>query len=302
MEVFFIAQLIKLRDYVSRYEWNPYHYPSHYIKIKKENWNKLYELWMNENKEQESELTDGHIASTFQKLKSLITSNQDDKEVQDNELLPESELELKHYFLDRLFPFQLKWATSTVTEVSFIDQKYHADDILKFFLQRFPDIYFVMYYPIFNIKQAPIDAEIILISPIGIDIIYLLENNEEVRYLAGDERTWMMDTLNQETTIMSPLISLKRTEHIIKSILNARSLSFPIHKTVLSQKNNIVFSSEPYNTSIVGKFQFETWFNKKRQLRSTLKNQQLKVIEALLSYCLTTATKRPEWEEETGFF
>lgn len=159
-----------------------------------------------------------------------------------------------------------------------------------------------MYNPIFNIKQAPIDGEIILISPRGIEIISILENSEKVRYLAGDDKTWVQDTIDKETAIMSPLIGLKRSEHIIKSILNTEELAFPIHKTILSRTNNIVFSSEPYNTSVIGKFQFEEWFTEKRKLKSTLKRQQLKVTELLLKYCLTTATKRPEWNEDTNTF
>lgn len=302
MEVLDIAQLIKLRDYISRYEWNPYHYPSQYIKLKKDNWNKLYNIWNNQNDEKLLETTDLKEISTFAKLKSFIKQDGSEEEVQTEHTLPESEIELKHYFLDNLFPLQLKWATSTVKDVSYFDSKYHNDQTLKFFLQRFPDIYFLMYNPIFNIKQAPVDGEIVLISPIGIEIISMLESDEGTRYLAGDERTWIKDSVYKETNIMSPLIGLKRTEHIIKSILSAEELTYPIQKIILSRKNNIVFSSEPYNTSIIGKYQFEEWFAKKRKLKSTLKSQQIKVIESLLKYCLTTATKRPEWEKDTGVF
>lgn len=33
-----MAQLVKLIDYVTRYEVQPFHYPSQYIRLKQENW------------------------------------------------------------------------------------------------------------------------------------------------------------------------------------------------------------------------------------------------------------------------
>ena len=47
-----LAQLIKLRDYISRYEMNPYHYPTQFIRLKRENWQKLIDMWEQENMEQ----------------------------------------------------------------------------------------------------------------------------------------------------------------------------------------------------------------------------------------------------------
>lgn len=273
-----MAQLIKLKDYVSRYEWNAFRYPSRYIRLKQDNWDGLYDIWRNS----------AHKDNVDKQSRPILM---------DSELLPESEIELRQYFLDMLFPLQLKWATSTVTDVSFIDKKHHYDDTLKYFLQRFPDIYLMMYYPIFNINKTTIDGEIILISPIGIEIIYLMEDSPQATILAGDDRTWMIERGITESKVISPLIALKRTEHIIKRILNTEKIDFAINKLVISRTNNIVFSSEPYNTKIIGKFQFEKWFTEKRQLRSSLKGLQLKAVEALLKHCLTTSIKRPEWEE-----
>src|SRR5690625_4091912 len=70
---------------------------------------------------------------------------------------PRSREQLTRYFLNELSPFQLKWATSTISQTSFIDPSYNDDPTLKHFLQRFPDIYLLMYYPVFTIKNAPID-------------------------------------------------------------------------------------------------------------------------------------------------
>lgn len=293
-----MAQLIKLKDYISRYEWNAYRYPSQYIRLKQENWEKLFELWLERDNVMEERPTDSGKTSGFAKFRPFMKQNDEPEDVVTTaDLLPTTETGLRQYFLNKLLPFQIRWATSTVTDVSFTDQDYRNDETLKYFLQRFPDIYMLMYYPIFNIKHAPVDGEIILINPFGIDIIHLLEFDEETVIMAGDDRTWNIETKNREETIISPLIALKRTDHIIKRILYTEQVEFPVNKIVLSRTNHIVFSSEPYQTKIIGKFQHDQWFKNKRELKSSLKGDQLKAIEALLKYCLTTSIKRPEWEE-----
>ncbi|MEC5421880.1 NERD domain-containing protein [Virgibacillus sp. C22-A2] len=299
-----MAQLIKLQDYVSRYEWNAFRYPSQYIRLKQENWKKLNYLWNNPEENVEDESNAAETATKLSWWKSLIRKENEQEEVhqQQKEQLPDTESELKQYFLDKLLLIQLKWATSTVTDLSFIDKTYYNNSTLKYFLQRFPDTYLVMYYPIFNIKNAPIDGEIIVISPIGIEIIILVEENEKATIMAGEERTWTVETGQEQKRILSPLIALKRTEQIVKSILSKIDLDFPVEKTVLSRKNHIVFSNAPYNTKVVDRIGYEQWFKQKRLLVSPLKNRQLKAAEALLNHCQTTSVKRPEWEEDSNTF
>lgn len=298
-----MAQLIKLQDYISRYDWNAYRYPSQYVRLKQENWKKLHYMWMNEDEEQDEEQP--RQTSTFSKWKSFIkrgTSQAEDFSTEERDRLPKTENELKHYFLDKLFPIQLKWASSTVTDVSFMNKGYYQDDKLKFFLQRIPDTYLLMYYPIFSIKKAPIEGEIIFLSPVGIEIIYLIEKDVNTKIVANDERTWLLEGRAVQSKILSPMIALKRTEQIVKGILSKEDIDFPIKKVVLSRTNNIEFYSEPYNTKFVGKHDYENWCKRKRNLVSPLKNRQLKIAELLLKNCESTSVKRPEWEEDTNTF
>ncbi|WP_368655220.1 NERD domain-containing protein [Ornithinibacillus sp. 4-3] len=269
-----LAQLIKILDCISRYEWNVYRYPSQFIRLKQDHWNKLNRL------RQEQQHDDQSIYST----------------------LLQTEDKVKRYFLDKLFPIQMKWATSTVAEVSFLNREYYLDKKLRYLLQRFPDIYLVMYYPIFSIKKAIIDGPIIMISPIGIELITFVDRDPNQVIYASEERMWLVESLEEQDTMLNPLIELRRAEHIIKSILQANDLNFPIQKTVLSQNNNIVFHNNPYQTRLIGKLQYDKWFQEKRRLSSSLKNIQLRVAEALLKRCVTTAIRRPEWEEDEDPF
>src|SRR5699024_10482493 len=115
-----VAQLVKLRDYISRYEWDPYRYPTQYIRIKKENWQELYSLWKNNQKnykllnEETKEEAESGKHSPFSKQNFFQRNDEESWQVTGTRaregLLPHTEMELRRYFLDKLFPFQIKWA------------------------------------------------------------------------------------------------------------------------------------------------------------------------------------------------
>lgn len=296
-----MAQLIKLRDYISRYETNPFHYPTQFIRLKRENWEKLLYMWEKENEEQwraEQEESERNEKERFRWNPFFQKKTKVEDPIIFKRNLPVSKDNLRKYFLNQLFPFQLKWATSTITQVSFTDKKYYYDQRLKFFLQHFPDIYLIMYYPIFNIKKAPVDMDIIMISPVELEIISFIDEEPNAMVVVDDERTWTVDYNDMTKKIISPVISLKRTEQIVKSILKKYDLSYSIRKTVISENAHLIYTSEPYNVSLVGSNDFEQWYNDKRRLSGSLKAMQLKVMEALLEHCLSTSVRRPEWESE----
>lgn len=302
-----MAQLIKLKDYISRYEWNAYRYPSQYIRMKQDQWRNLHEMWLEQREtirvkalaEADEVEQQAKVSQFFSRIKSLLMRYQKTEETEETpSSLPENEQQLRQYFLDQLYPLQLKWASSTISDISFVDESFNNDDTLKFFLQRFPDIYLIMYYPIFELQNASVDGEIILVSPLEIEIISLLEKDQNDIIIASDERTWTVERNHEQRQMLSPLITLRRTEQIIKSILNKADVQFPIQKTVLSMKNDLIFSEEPYQTRLIGQHEFAKWFEQKRNISSPLKNAQLKSIDALLKYCISSSVRRPEWIED----
>nr|WP_116278874.1 NERD domain-containing protein [Virgibacillus dokdonensis] len=301
-----LAQLIKLQDYISRYEWNPYRYPSQFIRLKKENWLHLKEEWEKEKNSlplHETEIVDQAEQHSRWKMWKRKEKKEEVSHEEDAKLvLPETEQGLKQYYLNKLLHLQMKWATSTVTEVSFVDKNWHNDMEIKYFLQRFPDTYLILYYPIFEIKKAPVECEIILITPIGIEIISQIKEEIGSTFIAQDARTWIVEKGGHRGKLLNPHIALKRTENIIKGILSHYDLNFPITKVILAKSNPVQFVTEPFQTKIIGSHQYQDWFAQKRKITSPLKNEQLKVAECLLKHVQTTAVKRPEWEEERDSF
>ncbi len=302
-----MAQLVKLYDYISRYESNPFHYPTQFIRLKQENWQQFHQSWLDEketvhqNDEVENTNTNKRRFSDFAFFSKKTADDHVERETRKKHL-PKTKEQLIQVFLNQLLPFQYKWATSTISHQSYTDQKHVYDETLTYFLQRFPDIYLLLYYPLFSVKKAPMDGEIILISPIGIEIIHIIKEVSQATIIVNEGHSWKVELKGQTQSIISPLIALKRTEQIVSSILKVHDVDFPIHKTVLSETNDFLYHTEPYETNLVGKRNYEEWFTKKRSLQSPLKNVQLKSMEALLHHCHSTSVRRPEWTEHDDSF
>lgn len=310
-----LAQLIKLEDYVSRYEWDLYRYSSQYIKLKKERWKELHTEWelakqnglfddvpdFHDEIEKQPKVHKWNIFKRKQRQKitseTLIEEQEADKADLYRKLRLMSETDLKQYFLDELYPFQLKWATSTLSRVSNVHGKYQKHPHLKYFLQRFPDTYFLMYRPIFDIQNAAVEADIVLINPIGIEIISFIDLPKGHTIMAGDERTWHIEANDRRERMLNPSISLRRTEKFIQGMLHKDSIEFPIRKTILSRTNQIISATAPYKTNIVDYTSYPNWFAERQRLRSPIKNIQLKAADAILKHCQTDAVTRPDWED-----
>jgi hypothetical protein len=324
-----MGQLIKLQNYTSRYEQNIFHYPSRFVMLKKQQWDKWQQEW-NQSKELviltkppqvQTERTEvgkkqhliGKIKTLFQR-KSEKESNTEaefmptepNHEEEVEEFIeyppffkrPESVTELKQLFLNHLFNFQIKWATSTLTEKSMLNKRYLFDERLKYFLQRFPDTFLVMYRPIFSLKKASIEVECVLISPTDIWCITFIEDRELSVFIGSQEKFWEVRNQKEVKKVLNPLISLNRTEKIVKQILQLNGIEFPIQKVLLSRNGYIDYPSLPFGVKLVDKSKYEEWFQSMRSLRIPLKSTQLKAAKELLDFCQTTSIKRQEWEDQ----
>ena len=306
-----MAQLVKLLDYITRYETKAFHYPTQFIRLKQEHWEQLMRQWEEENdlelleqipndeKKTESETKEEKKKFLWKFFKKKESPILEERFIR---TLPTTKKQLITYFLNQLMPFQLKWATSTITHTSFTDKNYMYEEKLKTLLQRLPDIYLIMYYPIFHVKNAPFESEIIIISPIGIEILTIVDAPHNARIVMTGERVWDVETEVKTTKLIDPTIALKRTEHVVRSILNKYGVDIPIQKTIMAESNYFLYDTAPYQTKLVGKNEYEDWMDEKKALHSPLKNVQLKAMEALLRHCQTTAVRRPEWEKDDDEF
>lgn len=317
-----MGQLIKLQDYVSRYEQDIFLYPSRFVRLKRQQWERLKDIWENgdvNNKNSQKDLSillEDEKQPIIDKIKWIFRlrskENEDDIIVRDEEneqeedfglqftasfsIRPNSIEELKQQFLDQLFRFQMKWASSTLTEKSMVNHKYYYDEKLKFFLQRFPDTFLVLYNPVFLLKEAPVELEIIMVTPIDVWCISFLEEENHAVFIGSKNRFWSKRYENTEKKILNPLLALNRTEKIIQKLFRLHEIDLPIRKVVLSRNGYIDYQEVPYDVRLVEKRNLDEWFTSLRRLRSPLKHKQLKAAQMLLEYCQTTSMRRMEWE------
>ncbi|MGY3715298.1 NERD domain-containing protein [Sutcliffiella cohnii] len=308
-----MAQLLKLQDYISRYETDIYRYSNQYIRFKKQQWNalqqakeKLYtdptlsEVLVEEQKETRLSNLWNNIKRKKDDVPFIEEKKSDNGEllIDYNYIIQNSRSENleKKLFLDALYPYQLRWASSTIREMSFLNKEYKHDPLLKYFLQRFPDTYFLMYHPIIIAKQAPVQLEHIFITPTEIICMTVLEEGEGYVYLGENGRFWKLRDGQSERKIVNPLISLNRMFNIVQNIKDHYTIEIPIKKVVLCKDGYIDFADKPSDVEWIDKRSYEDWFTKMRKNTLSMKHTQLKIATKLLQHCQSTFVERPEWK------
>ncbi|GMB07291.1 NERD domain-containing protein [Thermolongibacillus altinsuensis] len=308
-----MGQLIKLQDYISRYELDVYHYPSEFIRLKKKQWERVKQAWESGQLSASMQQVDSwkwmeQETSLFSKIKNLWKRSNEEIEEQSNEekegefsftftTEPKSIEDLKFLFLEKLFRLQIRWASSTLTEESLVDQKYYYDPYLKYFLQRFPDTYLCMYKPIFLLKKAPVELETILISPTTTWCLTFVEGRKDNIIVGSADRFWTEMINDQERKMLNPLLALNRTEKIVKKIYEHFAIDMPVKKVIINRQGYIEYRYAPSDLEIIDRRNYDMWFSSLRQLTLPLKHVQLKAAQALLHYCDAHYYDRIEWEE-----
>ena len=301
-----------MQDYISRYETDIYRYSNQYIRFKKQQWNALQTEKENDNQPirlELDEVEEKEVKNSFwnslrrKKEKEVVVDTEQQSDsgelkvdynfIINNSLTSQDE---KQLFLDALLPYQLRWASSTIKEKSFLDQQFKKDSLLKYFLQRFPDTYFLMYKPIFLAKQAPIQLENIFITPMEILCITVVEEGEEYVYLGDNGRFWTIRGGGTEKKLINPQISLTRMARVVQNIVEHYKIEIPIKKIVLCETGYIDFPDNPFDIMLVDKRTYKDWFEDMRKNTMGLKHSQLKVASKLLQHCQSTFVDRPEWK------
>ncbi|MEK4028419.1 MULTISPECIES: nuclease-related domain-containing protein [Bacillaceae] len=314
-----MAQLIKLQDYISRYETDIFHYPAQFARLKKQQWESMRQFWERNRWEDEASLlsdeepeeeTEGR--GMVQKLKSFFLREKAEEsasiEEEDRSLFDTIEVnsvanldELRHKFLNQLFNFQLKWASSTVREKSYIDPRYFHDERLKFLLQSLPDSFLVMYEPVLQLKKAPMELDILLLTPTEVWCLTFLEGEEQSVYIGSGERFWLKRKGEEEGRVLNPTLALSRMEAVLKNVFQRQELDFPIRKAIISRNGFVDYPDPPFGLEVVDNRSFLSWIDRMRKMPSPLKTIQLKAAKSVLEFGQTTSVRRPEWDEEEEF-
>lgn len=314
-----MAQLVKLLDYVSRYENDLSRYPTQYIRLKTSQWERMKVRWVNEDDlsvwqqaeiEEPQQQEEGKWFSPFFRLLRRKDPYRDESEVEveggeqdeeEKELFdfnpsiiykPENLEQLRKLYVDQLFHFQLKWASSTMLEHSRLDAKFIRDPLLRSFTQQLPDSYLLFYYPVLKVKKAPVELDILLITPLECLCITVLEGEDASAFIGTGERFWTKKIGDLETKFVNPLIGLNRMEKIVSGIFSEHDIQFPVKKFIVSQNGYIDYPTIPFDTKIIDRRSYANWFGALQKSSVPMKFNQFKAAQVLLDTTQTTASSR----------
>ena len=322
-----MAQLVKLQDYISRYETALTRYPTQFVRLKQNQWERVKTQWLLgeqlpnwEHVETEEENEEPKKRFTF--LKKILKRNEveekNEKENSGNETIDHDEMipadepsplffepkivyhpqtleELKVMFLDQFFHFQLKWASSTLREKSYVDPKFFRDTWLRNILQQLPDTYLIFYYPIIKIKKAPIELDIVILTPTDCICMTMVEHDNMAVYVGNSDRFWTEKVGNIDKKILNPLIQLNRMESVISQIFTSQGVDLPIRKVLLTRNGYFDYPGSLYNIQLIDKREFPKWFMQLKRSISPMKRMQMNAAQAILNQVQTTSFNRDIW-------
>lgn len=306
-----MAQLVKLLDYISRYENDLTRYPTQYIRLKKYQWDRMKVQWengvdhsMREVPNEKESLEEKKVSPLFRlfRLRKGVREIEEELEEENNEdafefnpniiYNPTSVEQLRRHYLDQLFHFQVKWASSTLMDKSRVDSKYLRDSLLRSFAQQLPDNYFLFYHPILQLKNARVELDILLVTPVECMCISVLEDEDVTAFIGSGDRFWEKKTGEVETKVLNPLIGLERMEKIVTGIFKSKGIDFPTRKYLISRNSYIDFPDMSFDLKVVDRRSYAEWFASLQKQSVPMKHAQFKAAQAILDVGLTTAMSR----------
>lgn len=329
-----MAQLVKIQDYISRYEIDLARYPTQFIRLKQNQWDRVKHQWQTGEaierwKHFAEDVQEEKKPSFFQKFfpfnnKEKLDTTAEIEDIEqvkisnewsvDEEAIPKEDTtllfepnllympntmeELKKMFIDQFFHFQMKWASSTLREKSYVDPKYMRDTLLRSMLQTLPDNYFIFYYPIIRVKKAPIELDIVIMTPTECLCITVLEQEEQAVYIANSERFWTKKVGKAEKKLLSPLIQLNRMEKIMEQLFNQNGVEMPIRKVLLTRNGYIDYPGNMYGVQFIDKRKFPEWMKNLKRSVSPMKHMQIRAAQTILNNVQTTSFQRDIWNTE----
>lgn len=314
-----MAQLVKLLDYVSRYEKDLSRYPTQYVRLKRHQWDRMKTQW--ENGADLSEWHDRYaeelmpeddkwFSPIFRLFGKRITDDveevREEVEVVSSKVeeyasdtsfdfepnlnyTPKNITELRRQYLDQLFQFQIKWASSTLIEKSKVNPLYMRDTLLRSFAQSLPDNYLLFYYPILKVKKAPVELDILLVTPVECMCITVLEEENLAAFVDTGDRFWTKKIGDKEMKFLNPMIGLNRMEKIVSGILKTNSIDFPVKKYLISRNGYIDCPGGAFEAEIIDRRTYDKWFDSLKKTGLPMKSMQFKAAQALLDLGQTTA-------------
>ncbi|MDG5787733.1 nuclease-related domain-containing protein [Evansella sp. AB-P1] len=298
-----MAQLVKLSDYISRYEVDLYKYPSRFVRLKKERWRRLLANWENRSKQKafisydiEEKKFSKELRSRMKSLLFRKGNSTEEKQIVDYNVDKDdykNKEELKEAFLEEIFHFQLNWASSTISEISPIKQSFYHDAFLFDLLKKLPDTYFVFYQPLVFSKKTKVEMDIFILTPTELWLVTPLTGNDRTIFKRDSDRFWTKEFEGEKGRILDPIIALKRMRTVLEPILTENEFSLPIRTAVIAKDSYIDILQPEYPIKLIDKRNIVKWYEVLNRNVAPMKHQQLKLADVILAKCASVWASRP---------
>lgn len=255
-----MAQLIKIRQCISRYQVDLLRYANRYI-------------WLKNRRQVAWEEKQGRGAGSGR--------NQAYEQGRDAEL-----------FNSWLFDMQMEWATRTAEEQSECPDDVSGQLWLRMVLSRINDLSFLMYEPVLDAQTAAVQLDSLLITNDTVWCVRSLSGEKGSVFQGVSERKWREITTGSDRELLSPIISLRRTKAVIQAYLKNRDIDMATEAVVFAPDSFIEFVQETADISFVDSRNAASWFDRMSRHSLLMKKNQIAVAEALLADCETIADSR----------
>ncbi|EZH68121.1 hypothetical protein DH09_01695 [Bacillaceae bacterium JMAK1] len=311
-----MVHLVKLEDYVSRYEVDLQRYPNQYSRLKQEKWRHMKKLWQEANVDlrDEDDFNEewflGESKSFWKQSIAKFKKKPVEASLERQDLHPDFEryrnktmADLEQQFYYELFQAQLKWASSSLQEESILDSRYRYDSRLRQLLKELPDNYFLFYYPVLKIAQAEIDLEVVVISPTDIYCVSFIETNKNSIIHASTDRFWKIDHGEKyRKKIVSPMLSQNRMRKVIATLLSEATIRSQIHSVIVAPDGYIDDYQAPLRALKVDCTSYNQWLGELKRHPSPLKKKQMDITVTLLNASSTKSFERHRSDVEKQSF
>lgn len=298
-----MAQLVKLSNYISRYEDDLTRYSTQFIRLKKQHWNGLKYRWETGDKSlllgnEPIEMTEQRAVERnrvrafwhkwpFKKEQAieenLTYENVDEVDFQlEFMYLPDTIEGLRQSYLDQLFQFQMNWSSSSPQVLSQVAPSYLRDSFLRELAQQLPDQYFIFYQPIMLVQKAPVELDIMIVTPIECLLVTVIEEENLAVFTEDTQRFWMKHVGNREEKVLNPMIALHRMSKIVAQLLTLEEIDLPIRKCLVSRNGYIDDVYGGPELEVVDRRRYRQWLNTLKKEQAPFKYNQFRLVQSLL--------------------
>lgn len=275
-----MAQLLKLEDYVSRYQEDLFFYINRFKKLKQRRWIHLKKEW----EWLHSRSQDKHDNVTTDDEFLVYLENE-----KENPLTKVTTMEeFVDYYKSYIYRSQLNWASSTMYERSTVSSYYRSNNLLKGLLTNLPDTYLIFYEPVIHVKRATSQLEIIIVTPLDIKVIKHLEGEKGSVFNGVSKYAWQEVMSHRTQRRVNPILSLNRTETYIRGLMKRKQIDLPIESIIYVPESYVEFVDTPPHVKVIDKRVSYAWYEKLNSQISPYKHTQFQAAKALLNQSLTS--------------